>query len=197
MVAHSIGVIAIQAGAGSRVIDTQPAEARNALAAIEAASREALAGLQQTLGASCGPGPGPSLALAPLDPAPGLSDIGQLAATAMSAGVRVDVRWRGQQRPLPEDIDQSAFRIIQEAVTNVIRHAGTGRCEVIIDQHDDEVAIEVIDAGHGGAAEGTGYGITGMHERARLLHGQLTAGPLPQGGFRVAARLPLPAAAAV
>jgi signal transduction histidine kinase len=196
MVAHSIGVIAIQAGAGSRVIDTQPAEARNALAAIEAASREALAGLQRTLEVSRGPGtaPGPALAL---DPAPGLSDIGQLVATAMSAGVRVDVRWRGEQRPLPIDIDQSAFRIIQEAVTNVVRHAGTSRCEVTIDQDDDEVAIEVVDDGRGGAAEGTGYGITGMHERALLLHGQLTAEPLPQGGFRVAARLPLPAAAAV
>jgi signal transduction histidine kinase len=197
MVAHSIGVIAIQAGTGSRVIDTQPTEARNALGAIEATSREALAGLRHTLGASCGQAPGPNPALAPLDPAQGLADIGQLAATAMSAGVRVDVRWRGERRPLPIDIDQSAFRIIQEAVTNVVRHAGAGRCEVIIDQHDDEVAIEVVDDGRGGTAEGTGYGITGMHERARLLHGQMTAGPLPQGGFRVAARLPLPTAAAV
>jgi signal transduction histidine kinase len=197
MVAHSIGVIAIQAGAGSRVIDTQPAEARNALGAIEATSREALAGLRHTLGASCGAAPGPNPALAPLDPAPGLADIGQLAATAMSAGVRIDVRWQGQRRPLPADVDESAFRIIREAVTNVVRHAGTGDCQVIIDQHDDEVAIEVLDDGRGGSANGTGYGITGMQERARLLHGQLTAGPRPQGGFRVAARLPLPVAAGV
>jgi signal transduction histidine kinase len=192
MVAHSIGVIAIQAGAGSRVIDTQPAEARNALAAIEATSRQTLAGLRRTLGAPRGAGPGPDPARSPLDPAPGLDGIGQLAATAMSAGVRVEVQWRGQQRPLPTDIDLSAFRILQEAVTNVVRHAGTGHCQVIIDQHDDEVAVEVVDDGRGGAGDGTGYGITGMRERAGLLHGQLTAGPRPEGGFRVAARLPLP-----
>jgi signal transduction histidine kinase len=196
MVAHSIGVIAIQAGAGSRVISTQPAGACNALSAIEATSREALAGLRRTLGAPRGPGPGPDLALAPLDLAPGLAGIGRLAATAMRAGVRVDVRWRGQPRPLPADVDLTAFRIIQEAVTNVIRHADSGHCRVIIDQHDDEVAIEVTDDGRGGAGDGTGYGITGMRERADLLHGQLSAGPRPEGGFKVAARLPLPAPAA-
>jgi len=192
MIAHSIGVIAIQAGAGSQVIETQPAEARNALIAIEATSRRALAGLRRTLGAA---GAGPDLARSPLDPAPGLADVARLAETAMRAGVRVDVRWRGQRRPLPANIDQSAFRIIQEAVTNVIRHARTGHCQVTIDQRDDEVAIEVTDDGSGGAAGGAGYGITGMRERAGLLGGQLTAGPRPEGGFKVAARVPLPAPA--
>jgi signal transduction histidine kinase len=196
MVAHSIGVIAIQAGVGSRVINTQPAGAADALSSIEATSREALAGLRRTLGAPRTAGPGPDLALAPLDLAPCLDGIGQLAATALGAGVRVDVRWRGQRRPLPDDVDLSAFRIIQEAVTNVVRHAGTGRCQVIIDQHDDQVSIEVTDDGRGGIADGTGYGITGMRERAGLLHGQLSAGPRAEGGFRVAARLPLPVPAA-
>jgi signal transduction histidine kinase len=196
MVAHSIGVIAIQAGTGSRVINTQPAEARNALAAIEATSREALAGLRSTLGTPRGPGPGPGPVLAPFGPAPGLSGLGQLVTTAMRAGVRVDVRWRGQRRPLPAGIDQSAFRIVQEAVTNVVRHAGTGCCQVIIDQHDDEVAIEVTDDGRGGEVDGAGYGIAGMRERAGLLGGQLSVGPGPDGGFKVAARLPLPAPAA-
>jgi signal transduction histidine kinase len=196
VVAHSIGVIAIQAGAGSRVINTQPAEARNALAAIEAISRDTLAGLRRTLGAPRSTGPGPDPAASPLDPAPGLAGIGRLAATAMRAGVAVEVQWRGQRRPLPADIDQSAFRIIQEAVTNVIRHAGTGHCQVSIDQHDDQVAIEVTDDGRGAAGDGTGYGITGMRERAGLLHGQLSAGPRPEGGFKVAARLPLPVPAA-
>jgi signal transduction histidine kinase len=192
MIAHSIGVIAIQAGAGSEVIDTQPAEARNVLIAIEVTSRQALAELRRTLGAPGAVGPGPDLARSPLGPAPGLADIAQLAATAMGAGVRVDVRWRGQRRPLPADIDQSAFRIIQEAVTNVIRHARTGHCQVTIDQHQDQVAIEVTDHGRGGAGNGTGYGIAGMRERAGLLGGQLSAGPRPEGGFTVAARLPLP-----
>ena len=195
-VAHSIGVIAIQAGTGSRVIDTQPGEARNALTAIETTSREALAGLRQTLDALQPAGSGPGPAPAPPDQTLGLAGIGQLTETAIGAGVRVDVQWRGQRRPLPADIDQSAFRIIQEAVTNVVRHAGTGHCEVIIDQQDDEVTIEVIDDGRGGNADGTGYGITGMRERARLLHGQLTAGPRPEGGFGVTARLPLPLVAA-
>jgi signal transduction histidine kinase len=196
MVAHSMGVIAIQAGAGRRVIATQPAEAHNALATIEAISREALAGLRSTLGAPRPAGPGPGPAPAPLDPAPGLDGLGQLAATAMSAGVRVEVRWRGDRRPLPADVDLSAFRIIQEAVTNVVRHAGTGYCQVIIDQRDDEVAIEVTDDGRGGAGDGAGYGIAGMRERADLVGGQLSAGPRPEGGFRVAARLPLPVPAA-
>jgi signal transduction histidine kinase len=191
-----MGVIAIQAGAGRRVIATQPAEAHNALATIEAISREALAGLRSTLGAPRPAGPGPGPAPAPLDPAPGLDGLGQLAATAMSAGVRVEVRWRGDRRPLPADVDLSAFRIIQEAVTNVVRHAGTGYCQVIIDQRDDEVAIEVTDDGRGGAGDGAGYGIAGMRERADLVGGQLSAGPRPEGGFRVAARLPLPVPAA-
>jgi signal transduction histidine kinase len=192
MIAHSIGVIAIQAGAGSQVIETQPAEARNALIAIEATSRQALAGLRRTLGMPGAAGASPDLARSPLDPAPGLAGIAQLAETAMRAGVRVDVRWHGARRPLPADIDQSAYRIIQEAVTNVIRHAGTSHCQVTIDQHHDEVAIEVTDDGLGGTAGGAGYGIAGMRERADLLGGQLSAGPRPEGGFTVAARLPLP-----
>jgi hypothetical protein len=124
--------------------------------------------------------------------APGLADVGQLAATVTDAGVSVDVQWHGPRRQLPADIDASAFRIIQEAVTNVVRHAGTSNCQVIIEQRDRELAIEVIDGGRGGAPNGTGYGIAGMRERAALLHGDLSAGPRPGGGFRVAARWWLP-----
>jgi signal transduction histidine kinase len=192
MVAHSIGIIAIQAGAGGRVIDTQPAEARNALAAIETTSRETLAGLRRMLGALRQAEAGVA---APLDPALGLAGVGKLAATTADAGVLVEVQWHGQQSPLPTDIDTSAFRIIQEAVTNVVRHAGTGHCQVSIDHQDDELSIEVVDDGRGGAVMGGGYGIAGMRERVALLHGQFTAGPRPGGGFRVAARLPVPTAA--
>ena len=199
MVAHSIGIIAIQAGVGRRVIDTQPDEARNALTAIEATSRETLAGLRQMLGALRRAEPGPGHG--PPKSAPGLADLGRLAATTRDAGVRVELRWLGPRRPLPADIDLSAFRIIQEAVTNVVRHAGTGHCRVIVDCRDDELGIEVTDDGRGGASpaegpgEGGGFGIDGMRERARLLGGELTAGPRADGGFRVAARLPVPAAA--
>src|SRR5207247_10820514 len=124
MIAHGIGVIAIQAGVGSRVIDTQPAEVRNALTAIEATSRETLAGLRRMLGVLRRAEPGspgspgrPGPGHGPPEPAPGLADLGRLAATTAEAGVRVELRWLGERRPLPADIDLSAFRIIQEAVT--------------------------------------------------------------------------------
>jgi signal transduction histidine kinase len=195
IVAHSIGIIAIQAGSGSRVFDARPDEARDALAAIEAASRETLSGLRRMVtglrSADAEPGREP----APLGPAPGLADLERLAATTLDAGVRVEVDWRGHREPLPADIDLSAFRIIQEAVTNVVRHAGADRCQVVIDTRDGQLSIEVTDGGHGGDAAGTGYGITGMRERATLLGGEFSAGPRPGGGFRVAARLPVPAPA--
>ncbi|MBT2506049.1 sensor histidine kinase [Streptomyces sp. ISL-98] len=207
MIAHSIGVIAIQAGVGSRVIDTQPDEARNALTTIEATSRETLAGLRRTLGAlrrtepgsepgsESRSGSGPGRRAAPLDPTPGLADVGRLAASTLDAGVRVDVRWRGERRPLPADIDLAAFRILQEALTNVVRHAGTRDCRVTVDYRDAELSIEVEDDGRGGPVPGsggdTGWGIVGMRERVSLLRGHFTAGSRPEGGFHVAARLPL------
>jgi signal transduction histidine kinase len=118
----------------------------------------------------------------------------RLAETTADAGVRVEVRRRGKPRQLPPDIDLSAFRIVQEAVTNVVRHAGTGHCRVTIDYGEEDVSLEVVDDGHGprGGAFDAGFGITGMKERASLLHGRFEAGPRPEGGFRVAARLPLP-----
>ena len=197
LVAHSIGVIAIQAGSGRRVFDACPDQAREALAAIEATSRETLAGLRRMVTGLRRAEPEPGSWLAPLGPAPGLADIDRLAGAALGAGVRVevDVDWRGSREPLPADIDLSAFRIIQEAVTNVVRHAHTDQCRVSIGQQDGQLSIEVTDSGCGGTAAGTGYGITGMRERAALLGGDLSAGPRAGGGFRVAARLPVPAPA--
>ena len=195
IVAHSIGIIAIQAGAGRRVFDARPAEARDALAAIEATNRETLSGLRRMVTGLRRAEPDPRPGQAPLGPAPGLVDLDRLAAMTLDAGVKVDVDWHGSQEPLPADIDLSAFRIIQEAVTNVVRHAGTSQCQVSIGQQDGQLSIEVTDSGRGGAVAGTGYGITGMRERAALLGGDFSAGPRPGGGFRVAARLPLPAPA--
>jgi signal transduction histidine kinase len=193
MVAHSVGIIAIQAGMGRRVIDTQPAEARDALAAIEATSRETLAGLRRTVGALRRAGP---LAEAETDQlqTPGLADLGRLVDKTRDAGVRVDVRWHGQRCELPAEVDACAFRIIQEALANVVRHAGTGSCRVCIDYREEELSIEVTDEGSGTPVADTGYGIAGMRERAALLQGELSAGPRPEGGFRVAALLPLQAA---
>jgi signal transduction histidine kinase len=195
MVAHSIGIIAIQAGAGHRVFDASPAEARDALAAIETTSRETLSGLRRMVTGLRRAEPEPGPGQAPLDPAPGLGDLERLAAMTLEAGVRVEVDWHGSREPLPADIDLSAFRIIQEAVTNVVRHAGTDQCRVSIDQQDRQLSIEVTDSGRGGDPSGSGYGITGMRERAEMLGGDLSAGPRPGGGFRVAARLPVPATA--
>ncbi|GAB2818880.1 sensor histidine kinase [Actinoallomurus bryophytorum] len=190
MIAHSIGVIAIQAGVGGRVIDTQPAEARNALNAIEDTSRETLAGLRRMLGTLRQADQGS----APLDPTPGLADLDGLVGRSLAAGVRVEVRRLGQERALPADIDLSAFRIVQEALTNVIRHAGARDCRVVLDYRDEELRVEVTDDGRGTiGAPVAGYGIAGMRERAALLHGHFSAGPRADGGFGVSARLPVPA----
>jgi signal transduction histidine kinase len=189
MVAHSIGVIAIQAGAAALVLQTQPEGAREAMDAVGRTSRETLAALRRML-----------VALREEDavggsaPAPGLADLDRLVATAADAGLTVDLRVTGERRALPMEIELSAYRIVQESLTNVIRHAGTDKCRVSVDYLPHEVAVEVVDAGRGGLgpspAAGTGYGILGMRERVGLLHGHLDAGPVPGGGFRVAARLP-------
>jgi signal transduction histidine kinase len=194
MVAHSIAVIAVQAGMGRRVIDTQPAEARNALANIEETSRDTAAALRRMLGSlrrtDAGAGP------APRDPAPGLADLDGLVARSAQAGVEVGLRRDGDPVPLPPDIDLSAYRIVQEAVTNVIRHAGVGRCDVAVQQDAGTLSIEITDdgSGGGGAGDGSRNGITGMRERVSLLGGEFDAGPRPDGGFRVSARIPLPEA---
>ncbi|MFF3554742.1 sensor histidine kinase [Streptomyces tsukubensis] len=192
MVAHSIGIIAIQAGTGRRVVDTQPDEARKALAVIETTSRDTLAGLRRMLGALRRADPEG----VPLTTAPGLGDLERLAEITGDGGVRVDLDRRGEHRELPAEVELSAFRIVQEAVTNVVRHAGTDRCRVVVDYREDELLVEITDDGRGAAAAaaGSGYGLTGMRERAVLLHGRFTAGPRPDGGFRVTAALPVPAA---
>jgi signal transduction histidine kinase len=185
-VAHSMSVIALQAGAARRVIDTQPRRAGQALGEI-AVGRETLSGLRRMLGALRH-----GEQSRPLDPAPGLTDLDKLVAATTDAGVDVEVRWLGERRPLPPEIDTSAYRVIQEAITNVVRHAGTSRCRVSVEYQDDELAIEVLDGGRGPrrTAEG-GYGLVGMRERVSMLQGSFCAEPRPEGGFRVAARLPL------
>jgi signal transduction histidine kinase len=189
LVAHSIGVIAIQAGMGRRVIDTQPGEARTALGVVEETSRDTLAALRRMLGSLRRTDP----VEVPRDPAPGLGDLERLSARTRDAGVEMTVVSTGDGRAVPPDIDLAAYRIVQEAVTNVIRHAGTSRCTVRVDR-GDVLTVEVTDDGRGGIP-GAGYGIPGMRERAALLGGTFEAGPRPERGFLVRARLPLPAEA--
>ncbi|MFJ5925563.1 sensor histidine kinase [Kitasatospora sp. NPDC092948] len=191
MVAHNIGIVAMQAGAARRVFDTQPERARAALGEVENAGRETLAGLRRLLGALRDAEP--ESADEQSSPAPGLDDLPRLAAATTAAGVRVDLRWSGERRPLPPEIELSAYRIVQEAVTNVVRHARARACEVTIGLHPAELAVSIVNSGPGPRhSDGTGYGLVGMRERAALLHGEFTAGPQPDGGFRVAATLPLP-----
>ncbi|MGW9212895.1 sensor histidine kinase [Embleya sp. NPDC055664] len=202
LVAHNIGAIAIQAGAARRVIETQPTGARDALGVIEATSRETLTGLRHLLGAlreaDDGAADDGAVGSAPGAPAAGLADLDRLVAGMAEAGVRVEIRRLGQPRPLAAEIELSAFRIIQESVTNVVRHAGADRCRVSVDYGVAELALEIVDDGGGGRAggraaglAGSGYGIAGMRERVALLHGWFSSGPRPEGGFRVAAGLPI------
>lgn len=185
MVAHNIGIVALQAGSANLVIDTQPAVARQALRAIESASRETLAGLRRMLVALREAEPQHST------PTPGLADVQQLAKTTSDAGLAVDLRWEGEHRALPPEVDAAAYRIIQEAITNVARHADVPSCRVSINYQDDGLMIEVIDHGNGaGGDAGGGHGLIGMRERVSLLHGDFYAAPRPEGGFRVTARLP-------
>jgi signal transduction histidine kinase len=201
VVAHSMSVIAVQAGYGQYVIDTQPADARSALGAIQTTSREALDEMRRMLGVLRQAEPSPA---APLYPAPGLADLERLVDRTSSAGVEVTVRREGIARELPASIDMSAYRIVQEALTNVVKHARASACEVLLRYTDAELIAEVTDGGAGvpvlvGAGDWSaqasgGHGIIGMRERLALVGGQLTVGPLPGYGFQVRARIPLPPA---
>ena len=250
VVAHSMTVIAVQAGYGRHVIDAQPERAEEALGAIQATSREALAEMRRMLGILRQPGAEPfgrmngsasgtaadtggvpaggergatgpadtvtggaaasngsagvSRGAAPLMPAPGLAELDRLVARVANAGVWVDLRVQGSRPELPPGIDLSAFRIVQEALTNVVKHAGTSSCQVTVCYGADELAVEITDEGRGcpvPAASGPGgeaaedlaggHGLIGMRERVSMYGGELVAGPLPGQGFRVAARLPI------
>jgi signal transduction histidine kinase len=190
VVAHSMSIIAVQSGVGVHVIDSRPDEARKALVAVEATSRQALVEMRRLLGVLRQE----AEAQGSLAPAPGLAQVESLAAEVARAGVRVEVRIEGTPSELPAGLDLSAYRIVQEALTNVVRHAGPATARVSVRYAPDQVAVEVTDDGKGAASgdrERGGHGIPGMRERAALYGGTLEAGPLPGGGFRVAASLPL------
>jgi signal transduction histidine kinase len=195
VVAHSISVIAVQSGVGAHVASTQPEEAAKALAAIEATSRAALTELRRLLGVLRQEGE-PQGSLAPV---PGLADLDRLLAEVAKAGLGVRLQVEGTPAPLPAGVDLSAYRIVQEALTNVVKHAGPARAQVTVRYHDHDVTVEVIDDGQGVVAPASdgrarvGHGLIGMRERVQAFGGDLQTGPCPGGGFRVAARLPLAA----
>ena len=188
VVAHSMSVITVQAGFGRLVVHDQPDEAGAALAAIETTGRQTLAEMRQLLCVLRADGlPDPP---ADLSPAPGLADLERLVAETGRAGVRVELTIAGHYRELPAGVELTAYRIVQEGLTNVARHAFTQTARVALDYRPDELTIEVTDQGRGGPVAATGLGLAGMRERVQLHGGRLDAAPLPGGGFRVVAHLP-------
>ncbi|GIF05629.1 sensor histidine kinase [Actinoplanes siamensis] len=187
VLAHTVSVMVVQAAAADDVFDLDPARARAAIRRTETAGREALAELRTFLrtvdeGRHDAP------------PQPTLADLGRLAGTMAGAGLRVTLRREGDGEP-PAGVQLCAYRIVQEALTNTLRHSGAGRAEVLIRIGPAAVEVEVRDDGAGQQpGHGPGNGIRGMRERAALLGGTLTAGPGPGGGFAVRAHLPWAAA---
>jgi signal transduction histidine kinase len=186
VLAHNISLINVQSGVALHLIDEQPEQARTALQAINDASADALREVRSALSALRGDGEH-----APRAPTAGLEGIDELVARASSGGIDVSLEMSGDRRPLPASVDLAAFRIVQESLTNVVRHAGATAVTVKLAFGEGDLTIEVDDDGRGGSSANGGSGIDGMRERAAALGGELDAGPLPARGFRVRARLPI------
>ncbi|WP_330456184.1 sensor histidine kinase [Streptomyces sp. NBC_00820] len=184
VLAHSISVINVQASMGLALLDSDPEQARSALTTIRAASKEALGEVRQVLDTLRAPG------AAPRAPAPGLDRLGELVEQAAAAGLTVEVL--GEPPRLPPGADLAVFRIVQEALTNVVRHSGSRHARVCFADAGGELLLRVDDDGPatGADAGGSGNGLAGMRERAAALGGTIEAGPRPDGGFRVVAVLP-------
>ncbi|MEU7112845.1 sensor histidine kinase [Streptomyces sp. NPDC046182] len=186
VLAHSISVINVQAGVGLALLDSDPEQARTALTTIKAASKEALGEVRQVLDTLRAPGE------APRTPAPGLDRLPELVDQAASAGLTVEAATEGEPVALPPGTDLAAFRIVQEALTNVVRHSGSRAARVVVLYRPGTVELRIDDDGPatGGDAGGSGNGLVGMRERAGALGGTIEAGTRQDGGFRVRAVLP-------
>ncbi|MFE7569749.1 sensor histidine kinase [Streptomyces sp. NPDC057539] len=205
LVAHQITLANAQATVAAHLFDARPEQTRKSLGELVETTGHALDELRATVGLLRQSGD----AAGPAEPAPGLSQLPTLLASFRRAGLEVSVRQEGTARPLSPGVDLTGFRIIQEALTNVTKHAGTGSARVRLAWHRDRVTITVADDGGGGRTAPTasmgpsastapdhppGYGLIGMRERATAVGGHLSAGRRPEGGFLVAAELPLPPA---
>lgn len=188
VVGHGLAAISMQAEIALHLLPKRPEQAEVALTAISRTSREALDELRVTLGAV--------RRGAEREPVPGLARLPALRERLAGAGLAVEVRVVGAPRELPAAVDLAAYRVAQEALTNVLRHAGVASAEVVVDYRVDEVTVEVTDRGTGTrrartADEESGHGLAGMRERVAALGGRLATGPRPEGGFRVYAGLPV------
>jgi signal transduction histidine kinase len=189
VIAHSVSVMTVQSTAARRVIDGDPGRAAAALEAVERTGRDALTELRRVLSVLR-----PAQAGAALTPQRGIDDLEGLAQQIRSAGVVVTVRFEGSRPRVPAALDLSVYRIAQEALTNTLKHAGAHSAAIVVRYGDDAVEVECTDDGAGATARSngaTGHGLIGMRERALMLGGEIDAGPQPNGGYRVHARLPL------
>lgn len=191
VVAHAMSVVAVQSGAAAHVIDRSPEQAKAALRTIEHTSREALQELRRMLGVLRSGDEGPGS----LVPTPSLADLDDLAARFRAVGMDLELEHSGDTTDLPPSLQLSAYRVVQESLTNVLRHAGPAHARVSVRSEPFGVSVEVLDDGRGGAAtfvDGAGHGIAGMRERVALFGGSLDAGPRRDGpGYHVRAVLPL------
>jgi signal transduction histidine kinase len=184
VVAHNVSMMVVQAGAAERVLAGEQPHVRDALAAISDTGRQTVDEMRTLLGVL--------RASAPLAPQPGLADLEELVDGVREAGLPVTLRIEGSPRPLPQAADLSAYRIVQEALTNALKHAGPARADVVVRFEAGAVTLEVRDTGMGaGQGGGTGHGLVGMRERVAMFGGELDASPAPEGGFAVRARLPV------
>lgn len=190
VLAHSLSLINVQAGVALELMDQQPAQVRAALDAIKRTSKDALVDVQGVLATLRRPDEA-----VPLTPGPSLRSLDELVRQARTTGLSVDVTVTGTPAELPSSVDAAAYRIVQEALTNVVRHAGAGHVTVRVRGDDSALIVTVDDDGPctagAPASQRRGEGIPGMRERAAALGGHLDAGPHPGGGFRVEACLPL------
>jgi signal transduction histidine kinase len=184
VIAHNVSVMVVQAAAGSDVFDSSPARAREALRSIETTGRAALAELRRLLGVV--------REGAEYEPQPGLDRLDALLDQVRAAGLDVRLSVEGPPRELPAGVGLSAYRIVQEALTNTLKHADARHARVAVRYGDEGLEVEVRDDGRGETnGDGDGHGLVGMRERAVLLGGRLEAGPAPDGGYAVTARFPL------
>ena len=188
-VGHALNVVVLHAGAAQRLIEKKPALARDALESIETAGRQALGDIERMLGILRAPEEE-----ACCDVTPGMGQLETLCEQVREAGLPVELVVEGEVRPLPASLDLTAYRIVQESLTNTLKHAGKTRATVRVTYEDAALAIEVLDEGKGitpaAAAAGGGRGLLGMRERVATFRGELEAGPRAEGGFGVRARLP-------
>jgi signal transduction histidine kinase len=193
VIAHSVSVMVVQAAAAEDVFDSQPERSREALRAIEATGRAALAELRGLLGVVRTP-----TGRETYEPQPGLAELDALVDQVRSAGLPVGLVVEGTRDVLPVGIDLSAYRIVQEALTNSLKHARASRADVVVRYGGSELVVEVVDDGRSpsAAARDGGHGLIGMRERVALYGGELDAGRRDTGGFGVRARFPLDAEAA-